>query len=114
MATYDPASGNEKANQATYDAIWSLYAEFLGKLGAINNELYRTTRTSEPELELARLENSLRRARGEEIIRPVDPVKGLQQKKRELEREYIDKLRALLGDQNFADLNGARRVYAAT
>ncbi|MEE2908456.1 MAG: hypothetical protein VX527_11580 [Planctomycetota bacterium] len=109
LAVYDPASGNEKADQATYDAIWSLYAEFLGKLSVLNNDLYMTTRTSEPELELIRLENSMRRTRGEEITRPVDPVKALQQKKRELEREYIDKLRALLGDENFADLNGARR-----
>lgn len=109
LATYDPTSDNESADQATYDAIWSLYSEFLGKLSMLNNDIYMTTRSSEPELELARLENSLRRSRGEDIVRPVDPVKELQQKKRELEREYIDRLRALLGDDQFVELNGARR-----
>ncbi|MDG2423227.1 MAG: hypothetical protein P8M22_04545 [Phycisphaerales bacterium] len=109
LAVYNPASESEKADQATYDAIWSLYAEFLTKLSALNDEIYITTRESEPQLELARLENSLRRTRGEEILRPTDPVKALQQKKRELEREYIDKLRAMLGDEQFVELNGARR-----
>ncbi|MCH2133432.1 MAG: hypothetical protein MK116_06760 [Phycisphaerales bacterium] len=107
LTVYGPEG--DKDNAELYDAILGLYSEFLGKLAYLNHNMYEATRTSEPELEMARIDNSLRRVRGEELLRPEDPIRPMQQEKRELEREYIDRLRALLGDDEFGDLNGARR-----
>ncbi|MBG83233.1 MAG: hypothetical protein CMJ40_01660 [Phycisphaerae bacterium] len=113
LATYDPAGGGEgpgpKADKQTYDAIWSLYGEFLGQMALINDKLYAITRSSEPETQRARLENQIRRSNGEQVERPQNPLTELQQEKRELESEYLKRLRDLLGDDAFFELNGTRR-----
>ena len=113
MATYDPVGGQEgpgpKADKETYDAIWSLYGEFLGQLVVMNDKLYSTTRSSEPEIQRQRLENQIQRASGAKVERPKNPLTELQQEKRELEADYLMRLRNLLGDDAFFELNGTRR-----
>ena len=111
MELYGPEG--QRADEETFDAIMGLYDEFQAKLQSLNTRMYNTTRTSEPELELARIENAMRRANGQETLRPEDPMRPLQQERRELERTYIDRLRALLGDDDFKELNGARRYMPA-
>ena len=113
LETYNPGGDNgipgPKADKAIYDAIWNLYAEYLGELALLNDTLYTTTRSSEPAIQKQRLENMIRRASNQEVTRPTNPLAELQQEKRELEASYIAKLRALLGDDAFFELNGTRR-----
>ena len=111
MELYGPEG--ERSDEQIFEAIMDLYNEFQLKLQSLNTQMYNVTRSSEPELELARIENAMRRANGQETLRPEDPMRPLQQERRELERTYIDKLRALLGDEQFKDLNGARRYMPA-
>ena len=113
LATYDPVGGAEgpgpKADKDTYDAIWSLYGEFLGQMAIVNEKLYSMTRSSEPEIQRIRLDNQIKRAAGQAVERPKNPLTELQQEKRELESEYLKRLRELLGDDAFFELNGTRR-----
>jgi hypothetical protein len=113
LAEFDPVGGLEgpgpKADKAIYDAVWSLYGEFLGQLLGMNDKLYTMTRTSEPEIQESRLNNQLRRSSGEQVERPKNPLTELQQEKRELETKYLKMLRSLLGDEAFFELNGTKR-----
>ena len=90
-------------------AVQDLFNTYLSEVGAINTQLLETVRTWEPELEYAKIENRIRRLRGESTLRPDDPTRKLYQQRRELGIRYAQLLRDLLGDDKFAKIDGATR-----
>jgi len=97
------------ADPAVLAAVRDLFAEYQRELGEINLTLLDTTRTWEPELEEAKIENRARRLSGEPRLRPDDPTRSLYQERRELGVRYAQLLRDLLGDELFGQLDGASR-----
>ena len=90
-------------------AVENLFAEYRAELDAINTAILDLTRKWEPELEEAKIQNRLRRLRGETLDRPTDPTRELYQQRRELGTRYVELLRDLLGLELFSELDGASR-----
>ncbi|MCH2137721.1 MAG: hypothetical protein MK074_01555 [Phycisphaerales bacterium] len=90
-------------------AVQNLYDEYLGVLDDFNERLLVATRDFEPHQERTGIENSARRARGENIERVDDPTRPLYQERREMGAEFIERLKDLLSDEVFMKLDGARR-----
>lgn len=90
-------------------AVENLFAEYLAELDAINTALLELTREWEPQLEESKIQNRIRRLRGETLDRPMDPTRELYQQRRELGTRYVELLRDLLGLELFSELDGASR-----
>lgn len=90
-------------------AVEDLFGAYHGELDEINSKLLDMTRTWEPELEAAKIENRVRRLAGEALNRPQDPTRELYQQRRELGTQYVELLRDLLGLEIFSELEGASR-----
>ena len=90
-------------------AVQNLYDEYLGYLDEANEGLLEATRQYEPDKLSNAVENTARRARGENITRMDDPTRPLYQTRREMGAEYIERLKELLGREAFQELDGARR-----
>jgi hypothetical protein len=78
-------------------------------LDAFNERLLTATRDWEPRHESNAIENTARRARGESISQIEDPTRTLYQDRREMGAQFIERLKALLGNDVFGTLDGARR-----
>jgi len=90
-------------------AVQNLFDEYLGALDAFNERLLVATRDWEPRHESNAIENTARRARGENISQIEDPARTLYQDRREMGAQFIERLKALLGNDIFSTLDGARR-----
>ena len=98
-----------KENASLLTAVQDLYASYLEELGIINASLLLLTRQWEPKLEQSKIDNRVRRLKGDSLIRPQDPTRTVYQERRELGSSYVQLLRDLLGDELFAELDGAAR-----
>jgi hypothetical protein len=98
-----------KENASLLTAVQDLLASYHEELRVINTALLDMTREWEPELENSKIENRIRRSKGETLIRPQDPTRTVYQERRELGSRYVQLLRDLLGDDLFAELDGATR-----
>ncbi|MDP6479279.1 MAG: hypothetical protein QGI75_04480 [Phycisphaerales bacterium] len=98
-----------RADTSLLAAVENLFAEYLAELDVINTVILDLTRKWEPELEESKIQNRLRRLRGETLDRPTDPTRELYQQRRELDARYVELLRDLLGLELFSELDGASR-----
>jgi hypothetical protein len=98
-----------KENASLLTAVQDLHASYVEELGIINDALLTMTREWEPELEQSKIENRVRRLNGETLVRPQDPTRPVYQERRELGSRYVQLHRDLLGDELFAELDGAAR-----
>jgi hypothetical protein len=108
---FDAAIRNEtvQSDASLLEAVENLFAEYKAKLNAINSAVLDLTRTWEPQLEESKIQNRVRRLRGETLDRPMDPTRELYQQRRELGTRYVELLRDLLGLELFSELDGASR-----
>ena len=98
-----------KNDPALRTAVQNLFDEYLAALDDANESLLVTTRDWEPRFEANAIENTARRARGENIRRLDDPTRPLYQERREMGAEFVERLKDLLGPEVFNELDGARR-----
>ncbi|MDY7108389.1 MAG: hypothetical protein SYC29_07100 [Planctomycetota bacterium] len=94
---------------ATLKAIDDLFREYLTRLDAINERILRLTREYEPKEQEYRAAVFALRGTGQRPDRPVDPTRAEFRKRDDLGREYIERLRALLTDEQFRGLPGINR-----
>ena len=98
-----------KENASLLTAVQDLLTSYLDELDMINTALLDLTREWEPDLETSKIDNRIRRLKGDTLIRPQDPTRTIYQERRELGSRYVQLLRDLLGDDLFAELDGATR-----
>jgi hypothetical protein len=93
----------------TLKAINDLFQEYLTRLDDINRRILRLVREYEPKEQEYRAAVFALRGTGERPDRPVDPTRAEFRERDDLGREYIERLKALLTDEQFRGLPGINR-----
>lgn len=103
------AAENETYSEGLRIQIIQLEASYLQELEICNFELLNKTRQYEPAMHRHReLAGQVRRSGGTPQ-KLEDPTRPLYKEREELGKRYIEMLRALLSDEEFLELDGARR-----
>lgn len=103
------AAENESYSEGLRAQIFQLEASYLQELEVINFELLDKTRQYEPAMHRHRdLAGQVRREGGTPQ-KLEDSTRPLYKEREELGKRYIEMLRALLSDEDFLELDGARR-----
>ena len=90
-------------------SLQNLFDTYIGRLDEFNESILVETRAWEPKQQANAIENTARRARGENIQRIDDPTRQIYQDRREMGAQYMEELKELIGLECFQALDGARR-----
>ena len=99
----------EGLEDETMAAIVSLESQYLAALDAFNERLVSITRSFEPQELQNKVEMATARMVGQRSQRVPDPTRQEFQKRRDLGKQYVEQLKALLTPDQFAALPGAGR-----
>jgi len=91
------------------EQLESLYTAYRTELDSANAELLSTIRDHEPGAAANRAELYVARLSGEKVAKTYDPVPAMLRRRDGVNSTYIERLRALLGNELFAELPGADR-----
>ncbi len=103
------AAENESYDEGIRAQIVALELSYLQELGIINDGLLNETRKFEPAMHRSRELAGQVRKQGGSPQKLDDPTRELYKKREELGKKYIEMLRALLSEDQFLELDGARR-----
>jgi hypothetical protein len=106
---FEAALKLEGLDPTTLKAIEDLFREYRTRLEEINQRILRKIREYEPQEQEYRAAVFALRGTGQRPERPVDPSREEFRQRTELGREYIQRLRALLSDEQFRSLPGISR-----
>ena len=106
---FEAAKKLENLDPLTLKAIEDLEEEFLSQLALINEKIIRLIREYEPTEQEYRAAVFALRGSAQRPDRPADPTREEFRRREELGREYIERLRALLTDEQFRSLPGISR-----
>jgi hypothetical protein len=106
---FEAAKELEGLDEETLKAIRNLEEAFLGELALINEKLVRLIREYEPQEEQYRAAVFALRGTGQQPERPTDPTRQEFRQREQLGRDYVERLRALLTDEQFRSLPGVSR-----
>lgn len=90
-------------------AIETLYAAYTSELDTISARIASLIKAHQPQQALERAQNYIRRQNGQAEEHTPDPTREAFRERQELDRKYADLLRDLLTEEQFTQLDGARR-----
>jgi hypothetical protein len=111
----EAARGLRDVDEATRQAIAGLQASFAQEIAPINEQLREATRAHEPMERQQRFERQAARFSDllEEDDPSEDPIRALDETRRKLEEQFVQKLEAMLTPAQFASLPGSGRRHTA-
>lgn len=110
----EAAAANTNYPVEIQEAVRQLVDEYLAKVQDANARILQSIQRNEPEREREKIRNQMRKLNGEAPIKYISPTKDLVAARKEMGREYIERLRELLSPDQFNELEGARRFAPPT
>ena len=109
QSIFKSAKELEGLSADTHAAIIELEGQYLSELKAINEELVTATRKWEPDEQRLRAEAFAKRMAGQQSEEIQDPTRDIFVRRDDISRKYTRLLKALLTEEQFAQLPGGYR-----